>query len=835
LSEAVTDVEVGTANTLAPPLAWADQVTGKEIGDFCTGSDVQVTANNNTYTVQTEWSNMQNECVSAPAHFQLVAPASVIPNRPFNVRVNAVTSGNNFLMTGYNDNVHFTTSDPAPTLPADYTFVPATDNGTHTFSVTLNTLSNQTITATDTLITGMTGTATVNVAHNPDLTVSSTHSGSFKQGDAADTYILTVTNVGDTATSGTVTVTDTLPFGLTATAISGSGWACSTPPTLSCTRSDALALLTSYPPISLTVSVANFASPSVTNSVTVAGGGELNTANDTATDPTVVVQMPDLGISKNHLGVFSQGQVNETYTLTVNNFGFAPTDGTLVTVTDTLPTGLTATAISGTGWSCITSTLTCTRTDVLGTGPGYPPIILTVNVAANAQAMVTNTASVSGGGEINPANDIASDVTTITPPAPDLVVASTHTGSFTQGQTGATYSLTVSNVGPLATNGQVTLTDGLQFGLTATAMSGTGWTCTLSTLTCTRSDSLPAGPGPNSSYPPVMLTVNVAANASTPLFNFVSVAGGGELNTANDRASDSTVIIQLPDLFPTQSHPILVQGLTGANYMLVVSNATSGNTSGMVTVTDTLPTALTATAMSGPGWNCTLGTLTCTRSDVLGPFGSYAAITLTVNVANNAPSSVTNTVTVSGGGEIVTSNDTSTDTAQVSSPFAISVVTGTMAVPAGSSVNFMFFVNNLLPSATNFSCSGLPAGAACTFSPSSLSGQVNATVIMTITTTGGVASASPLLFQAPPPLYAILLPLLGIAGLGTGQRRAGRKSLWLVVGLAGLALALFLAGCGGGSPKPPPRTPAGTYTITVTGNNPTVNFQANATVTLTVQ
>jgi hypothetical protein len=278
-----------------------------------------------------------------------------------------------------------------------------------------------------------------------------------------------------------------------------------------------------------------------------------------------------------------------------------------------------------------------------------------------------------------------------------------------------------------------------------------------------------------------------------------------------------------------------VQGLTGVNYMLIVNNITSGTTSGTVTLTDMLPPALTATAMSGAGWNCTVATLTCTRSDALGPSGSYPAITLTVNVANNAPSSVTNTVTVSGGGEIVTSNDTSTDTAQVSPPFAISVVTGTMAVPAGSSVNFTFFVNNMLPSAINFSCSGLPGGAACTFSPSSISGQLNATVTMTITTTGGVASASPLLFEAPPPLYAILLPLLGIAGLGTRKRRAGRKSLWLVVGLTELALTLFLAGCGGGSPKPPPRTPAGTYTITVTGNNPTVNFQANATVTLTVE
>ena len=47
-------------------------------------------------------------------------------------------------------------------------------------------------------------------------------------------------------------------------------------------------------------------------------------------------------------------------------------------------------------------------------------------------------------------------------------------------------------------------------------------------------------------------------------------------------------------------------------------------------------------------------TLTCTRNDVLAAGASYPAITVTVNVANNAPASVTNTANVSGGGQIIT-------------------------------------------------------------------------------------------------------------------------------------------------------------------------------------
>jgi len=122
-------------------------------------------------------------------------------------------------------------------------------------------------------------------APNPDLTIAKTHSGNFTQGDIGDAYSLTVTNAGGAATSGMVTVSDTLPAGLTATAISGTGWSC-TQPAGPCTRSDALNPSASYPAITLTVNVAANAPSSVTNTATVAGGGEVNAGNDTANDLT---------------------------------------------------------------------------------------------------------------------------------------------------------------------------------------------------------------------------------------------------------------------------------------------------------------------------------------------------------------------------------------------------------------------------------------------------------------------------------------------------------------------------------------------------------------------
>jgi hypothetical protein len=58
----------------------------------------------------------------------------------------------------YLGTVHFTSSDAAASLPADYTFV-ASDNGSHDFSATFNTGGYQSLTATDTVTATITGTA----------------------------------------------------------------------------------------------------------------------------------------------------------------------------------------------------------------------------------------------------------------------------------------------------------------------------------------------------------------------------------------------------------------------------------------------------------------------------------------------------------------------------------------------------------------------------------------------------------------------------------------------------------------------------------------------------
>ena len=93
-------------------------------------------------------------------------------------------------------------------------------------------------------------------------------------------------------------------------------------------------------------------------------------------------------ISVSHTGNFTIGSAG-SYLITASNGGYAASSGG-VTVTDTLPVGLTATAMSGAGWNCAVATATCTRSDALAAGASYPSITLNVNVAGNLTASTVN-------------------------------------------------------------------------------------------------------------------------------------------------------------------------------------------------------------------------------------------------------------------------------------------------------------------------------------------------------------------------------------------------------------------------------------------------------------
>ena len=237
----------------------------------------------------------------------------------------------------------------------------------------------------------------------PDCVITKTHVGNFVHGSTGDTYTITVSNASPSAAivaGNTVTVVDTIPAGLTATAAAGTGWACVGPfpstTTFTCTTNAALAPLTSYPAITVTVDVGLAAGPTVTNTAVVSGGGEVQTNNDTATDVTTIVGT-NLTISKS--GAPNPIRTAQTMVYTINVANTGPNDGGAATVTDSLPianvTFVSATAtfaggaVGTTPCAFASPIVTCTYTAF----PVGGSSVITITVTTGAPATVSNTAT----------------------------------------------------------------------------------------------------------------------------------------------------------------------------------------------------------------------------------------------------------------------------------------------------------------------------------------------------------------------------------------------------------------------------------------------------------
>jgi hypothetical protein len=173
-------------------------------------------------------------------------------------------------------------------------------------------------------------------------------------------------------------------------------------------------------------------------------------------------------------------------------------------------------------------------------------------------------------------------------------------------------------------------------------------------------------------------------------------------------------------------------------------------------------------------------------------------------------------------------------------------------------------VNNASLAAPMFvtlSCSGLPTGASCSFTPASVeiqsttpascpSGSPAAacppTSLMAIATaaqTGGGPTA-PADRTATPVGLSLLLPgVLGLGGMVWGARRRRWLQRIALVALVGLVSTLGMTACNpyydyyNHGPTQVPATPSGTYTVTITAqsNNGVSALTNSTTMVLTVQ
>jgi uncharacterized repeat protein (TIGR01451 family) len=507
----------------------------------------------------------------------------------------------------------------------------------------------------------------------PDLTISKSHLGNFTVG-ANGSYILNVRNVGQAPTAHPITVIDTLPGQLSFVEASGVGWnvVAQSGQTVVLQHAQTLAPGNSLPLLTLTVN-ANTAG-SVINTATVTVTGDSNAANNVAADPTVINPAPgggapDLAISKSHSGDFTAGNLH-SYTIQVQNVGAGVTTGA-ITVVDTLPDGMTYVSHSGAGWQLLSNAgqmVTLQSTGVLAPGAALPPLVLTVFIDEAATGAVVNAVTVATAGDANPANNTATDPTVVHSgggAGPDLTIAKTHSGDFTAGNLHS-YVLTVANVGAGATNGPITVVDTLPAGMAYFSHGGSGWN--LTNINGQQVTLQHAGPlAANSSLPQLTLNVTVGAQAVGAATNTATVSTAGETNTANNTASDPTVVHAggdgpSPDLAISKSHTgNFTQGAVHS-YTIVVQNVGDGPTTGAIQVADTLPAGMSYVSHSGSGWslvNVAGRTVTFEHRAIVAPNGALPNLLL--NVMAGSSGVFTNTAAVSTTGDLNVTNNLAFD------------------------------------------------------------------------------------------------------------------------------------------------------------------------------
>ena len=577
---------------------------------------------------------------------------------------------------------------------------------------------------------------------------------------------------------------------------------------------------------------------------TYAGDGTFNgSTSSLAGNPQVVVAPPAIAESFNPTAI-APG-TNSALSFTIANPAANTAALTGVAFSDTLPAGLTIATANGLTGSCGGGTIAAASGSgsVVLSGANIAAgasCTFTVNVTGSGSGTFTNTTSSVTSTDGGSGNSATANLTIASPPS----IAKTFGASSIALAASTSLNFTITNPNSsLALNG-VAFTDPLPAGLAVASPNGLTGTCGGGAVTAAAgAQSISLAGGTIAASASCSFSVNVTAVAAGTQINTTANVTSSNGGTGNAATASITVLV--PDLTIVKSHVgNFFQGQMGAVYTLTVKNVGAGPTAGSITVTEAPPAGLTATALSGTGWNCTLATLACTRTDALAPATSYPAITFTVNVAANAPPSLLNSAGVAGGGELDTANDSAFDSTAITPPpdFTLSVSPASTSAKAGQAASYGITVtpvNGAFTSAINFAVSGLPAKTSFVFSPASVTpGQNPATSKLEVVTTPG----DPFLTKNvktngmpwhSTPAYSFFLPITGLlfSGLAFRNRKAGKRWLLVLLMLAGSGFALY--GCASARNFQNLGTPPGTYSVTVSATSGGV--QHSATVTLVVR
>ncbi len=467
----------------------------------------------------------------------------------------------------------------------------------------------------------------------PSVKVEKTGNSPINAGDLA-VYTITVRNLGPGEATD-VDLTDTLPAGVTWTAGAGFPAACSlTGGLLDCTFPS----IAAEGSVSITVQGTTDAAdcPSITNVLVSATPS--NGQGDTAGPVDIVINCPDMRVTKEGNGPISGGDPDHPaqFTITVANNG--PGVAKNVSFTDDLPSGLNWSVGSPFPAACSLddATLSCSWATF---APGSVTIVVqAITSNANCPSIRNPISSVTASNEAaGTLGDNSTGPVDIVINCPDLGMSkAADAGSVSRGDP-IGFSMKVWNAGPGASFGTI-LSDPLPAGFNW-EWSATGSTLpqgascsvndTTNTLTCDLG-TLAAG---SSEEDPAAVVHVVAANtlpaACGPYQNTASVVSD---NGGSDHDSASVMLLCPGINIAKDADADLVDARGAIGFTLEVSNAGPGEAKDVV-VTDVLPGSFAwgvdiAGSALPEGAEClvTDGVLTCHLGDIVAGDGVAATI-----------------------------------------------------------------------------------------------------------------------------------------------------------------------------------------------------------------
>lgn len=478
-------------------------------------------------------------------------------------------------------------------------------------------------------------------------------------------------------------------------------------------------------------------------------------------------------------------------------------------------------------------------------------------------------------------------------PAPDAVVTPSALTflSVPVGRPSLPQSVTLTNAG----NAALTIS-GLQisgdYSQTNTCSSSlaAGAACTITivftpTAEGTRSGALTISDNAQGSPQTVSLTgtgtagtLVLASNALT--FSNVQVGSSASqpvtlTNSGNGPVSINGLQIN-GDYAQINNCPSPIGGGASCTITVVFTPTTTGTRTGTLTVTSGSQSTQQSVSLSGLGTqadlvvsvstlafsNMPLGTSSASQAVTLKNSGN-ASLSISLQIAgdykqtNNCPSTLSggssctvNVVFTPGatgartGSLTITNSAGSAQSVALSGTgvdFSLSSSTSENTIQPGANAAYTLTVSGVggsFPDAVSLACSGLPAHATCSFSPSKVTpGASKAAVTLTISTTDAIADNMPAIPAHQKPIGGLWMQVqgLGLVGmvLAKSKKRSKRPVILMLLVLVVLGM-LFMTGCAGGlgiAPQQPSNT-AQSFTITVTGTSGSLQHSIPATLTV---